>query len=48
MAATIDIACSNCGNASKAPADLVGKKIRCKQCQTVFVVQAADPKAATI
>src|SRR5262249_23458986 len=36
----------NCGNASKAPAEIAGKKIRCKQCQTVFVAEASAPKAA--
>lgn len=47
MAATIDISCPECGNKSKAPADLVGKKIRCKACQAVFPVQAATPKKPT-
>ena len=45
MADAINITCTQCGNASRVPADAVGKKIRCKQCQSVFVVQAATAKA---
>jgi len=37
---TIDITCPECGKASKGPAELRGKKIKCKQCQTVFLVPA--------
>src|SRR5262245_4025175 len=39
--ATIDIACPKCGNKSKGPDNLQGKKIRCKQCEHVFVVPDA-------
>jgi hypothetical protein len=42
--ATIDIACPNCGNTSKGPDTVRGKKIRCKNCEHVFMV----PEAATV
>jgi hypothetical protein len=44
MAATIDISCPKCRHTSKGPADLKGKKIRCKSCEHVFVVGAEAPK----
>jgi hypothetical protein len=40
MATTIAISCPKCENTIKAPAELAGKKIRCKECQHVFVVKA--------
>ncbi len=40
MATTIAISCPKCENPINAPADLVGKKIRCKECKSVFVVKA--------
>jgi len=40
MATTIAITCPKCENQIKAPAELAGKKIRCKECQHVFVVKA--------
>src|SRR5436309_12178500 len=46
MADTINITCTQCGNASRVPASAAGKKIRCKQCNAVFVVQATPAKAA--
>ena len=46
MAEAINITCTQCGNASRVPAEAVGKKIRCKQCNAVFVVQANAPKPA--
>jgi hypothetical protein len=36
MAATVTISCPDCGKQLKAPADVLGKKIRCKGCSTVF------------
>lgn len=41
--ATFDLSCPECGNTSKVPDNLVGKKIRCKKCQKIIVVEA--PKA---
>jgi DNA-directed RNA polymerase subunit RPC12/RpoP len=38
MATTIAISCPKCEKQIKAPAELAGKKIRCKDCQHVFVV----------
>jgi DNA-directed RNA polymerase subunit RPC12/RpoP len=38
--ATIAITCPKCEKQIKAPAELAGKKIRCKECQHVFVVTA--------
>lgn len=40
MASTIAITCPKCEKQIKAPAELVGKKIKCKECLYVFVVQA--------
>src|SRR6476659_6476046 len=37
--ATIEFSCPKCEKQIKAPADLVGKKIRCKECLHVFVVK---------
>lgn len=37
--ATFDLSCPECGNTSKVPDHLVGKKIKCKKCQTIIVVQ---------
>jgi predicted Zn finger-like uncharacterized protein len=42
--ATITISCPKCENQIKIPADLDGKKIRCKECLHVFVVKV--PPAA--
>ena len=43
MAATIVITCPECAKQIKAPADLEGKKIRCKGCGNTFVVRASAP-----
>jgi DNA-directed RNA polymerase subunit RPC12/RpoP len=40
MASTIAISCPKCEKEIRAPADLVGKKIRCKDCRHVFTVKA--------
>jgi DNA-directed RNA polymerase subunit RPC12/RpoP len=42
--ATIAISCPKCDNRIQGPPELVGKKIRCKECRHVFVVKA--PAAA--
>lgn len=50
MAATIAVTCPECHKQINAPAELAGKKIRCKGCEHVFTVKAPpaarpDPKA---
>ncbi len=45
--ADIQISCPECGNKRGVPEQLVGKKIKCKKCQAVFVVKAASAKSAT-
>jgi DNA-directed RNA polymerase subunit RPC12/RpoP len=44
MPATLDVSCPNCGKQLKVPAELEGKKVKCKDCQEVFAVKA--PKKA--
>src|SRR5882762_818334 len=44
MSATLDVSCPNCDKKLKVPAELEGKKIKCKDCQEVFVIAA--PKKA--
>ncbi len=39
---TIFISCPECDKQIKAPANAVGKKIRCKSCEHVFVVKAPN------
>lgn len=46
MADTFDISCPNCGKRLKVPANLEGKKLKCKDCQEVFQVRAPKAKAA--
>jgi DNA-directed RNA polymerase subunit RPC12/RpoP len=51
MAEAITIACPECDKKINVAADAVGKKIRCKACEHVFVIEApagkkADGKAA--
>ncbi|MFO0938387.1 MAG: MJ0042-type zinc finger domain-containing protein [Gemmataceae bacterium] len=47
MANPIDTACPNCQTTLRVPAELAGKKVKCKKCQTVFAVAAtAKPAAA--
>lgn len=41
--AQIEITCPECGNQRAVPDELVGKKIKCKKCQSVFTVKAAPP-----
>ncbi len=42
MAKSFLLSCPSCKKQLKAPADLLGKKIRCKGCKTVFTVK--DPE----
>jgi hypothetical protein len=42
MATTIAVTCPECHKQIKAPAELQGKKIRCKTCSHVFTVKAAS------
>lgn len=44
MAGTIAISCPKCEKQINAPAELEGKKIRCKECRHVFTVKA-PPRA---
>jgi len=46
MASPIDIACPACKKPMKAPAELQGKKVRCKGCNHVFAV--APPKSRAV
>ena len=41
MSAPLAVACPTCQTGMKLPATLVGKRIRCKKCETVFVVSAS-------
>lgn len=45
MPATLDVACPNCGKALKVPAELEGKRVKCKGCDEVFAVRAPKPAA---
>jgi DNA-directed RNA polymerase subunit RPC12/RpoP/uncharacterized membrane protein len=44
MATSIVISCPECGKQIKVAEEVIGKKIRCKECQAVFPVKA--PKGA--
>jgi ribosomal protein S27E len=46
MAATISISCPKCKKQLNLPETLKGKKIRCKDCGTVFAVEPTGGKAA--
>jgi hypothetical protein len=46
MAGTIAVVCPECGKQVQAPPELIGKKVRCKGCSTVFTVQSAAQKTA--
>jgi len=47
MPATLDVSCPNCEKTIKVPAELEGKKIKCKGCQNVFAIAAPKkPKPA--
>ena len=45
MPATLDVSCPNCGKQLKVPAELEGKKLKCKGCQEVFAVKAPKQTA---
>jgi hypothetical protein len=45
MAATITITCPECDKQIKAPAEVVGKKVRCKACGHVFAVKGGPAPA---
>ncbi|MFL5242066.1 MAG: hypothetical protein ACJ8FY_08155 [Gemmataceae bacterium] len=48
MSTTIPIICPHCKKVSKGPSELMGKKIRCKNCREIFTVERikqASPKA---
>lgn len=44
--ADIQITCPECGNKRAVPEQLMGKKIKCKKCQSIFTVKAASAKSA--
>jgi DNA-directed RNA polymerase subunit RPC12/RpoP len=44
MAASITVVCPECNKTLQAPADFVGKKVRCKQCGHVFRASPAPPQ----
>ena len=44
--ATIVISCPECDKKIKVPAETVGKKIRCKNCEHVFVIKAPSGQGA--
>ncbi len=46
MASTITIKCPECEKQMKISAEVIGKKIRCKACGTVFPAKAGAPAAA--
>jgi DNA-directed RNA polymerase subunit M/transcription elongation factor TFIIS len=46
MPATLDVSCPNCGKQLKVPAELEGKKVKCKDCQEVFAIKAPKKAAA--
>jgi len=37
----INFSCTKCGHAYSVPDEYAGKKVRCKQCQTVNTIPAA-------
>jgi predicted Zn finger-like uncharacterized protein len=43
MAATLVVSCPECKSQITVPAELAGKKIRCKKCGTTFPVKASPP-----
>jgi hypothetical protein len=45
MPATLDVSCPNCGKALKIPAELEGKRVKCRDCQEAFQVKAPGAKA---
>jgi DNA-directed RNA polymerase subunit RPC12/RpoP len=47
MAAMISFTCPECKTALKGPADMQGKKARCKRCSHIFVLKANSPADAS-
>ncbi|MFO0801720.1 MAG: hypothetical protein U0791_01170 [Gemmataceae bacterium] len=47
MPATLDVSCPECEKAIKVPAELEGKKVKCKGCETIFVIAAPKKAKAT-
>ena len=45
MAAVLNVTCPNCGKALKVPAELEGKRVKCKGCDKPFPVAAPKPAA---
>jgi ribosomal protein S27E len=43
MASTLEITCPDCEKGMNLPADMAGKKVRCKACGHVFRVEASGP-----
>ena len=43
MPATVDVSCPHCGKSLKVPAELAGKRVKCKGCDEVFAVPAPKP-----
>ena len=46
MPGTLTISCPQCGKAFAVPAEVAGKRVRCKSCQTVVTVPAAGAAPA--
>jgi hypothetical protein len=46
MPDTLDVKCPNCAKVLKVPAQLAGKKVKCKGCDTAFPVPAPGAKPA--
>src|SRR5262245_36697331 len=45
MSSPVVIECPNCNKSIKVPPEVIGKRIKCKHCQNVFVVQDPDAPA---
>lgn len=45
MPDTLDVKCPTCGKALKVPAQLAGKKVKCKGCDTAFQVSAPGARS---
>ncbi len=43
----INFTCTKCGHAYSVPVEYAGKKVRCKQCQTVNTIPASDSLKST-
>ena len=47
MAEKVSITCPECAKQLQAPAEILGRKIRCKGCNAVFVAQKAAENKVT-